>query len=56
MADLRHRPHAAALDRLVDCATLLHADQRPTTSEIAADLVTCTSLARRRLSTVEDAA
>jgi len=38
IADQRPHPHAAALDRLVDRATRLQADQRPTMSQIAADL------------------
>lgn len=38
IADLRPHPHAAALDRLIDRATRLQSDQRPTISEIAADL------------------
>src|SRR6266511_4047877 len=38
IADLLPHPHAAALDRLVDRATRLQPDQRPTMSEIAADL------------------
>jgi serine/threonine protein kinase len=46
IADLRPRPHAAALDRLVDRATRLQADQRPTMSEIAADLTAWRELGR----------
>jgi hypothetical protein len=38
IADLRPHPHAAVLDRLVDRATRLQPDQRPTMSEIATDL------------------
>lgn len=38
IADLRPHPHAAVLDRLVDRATRLHPDQRPTMSQIADDL------------------
>ena len=38
IADLRPHPHAAVLDRLVDRATRLQADQRPTMRQIAADL------------------
>lgn len=38
IADQRPHPHAAVLDRLVDRATRLQSDQRPTMSEIAADL------------------
>jgi serine/threonine protein kinase len=38
IADLRPHPHAGALDRLVDRATRLQPDQRPTMSEIAADV------------------
>jgi serine/threonine protein kinase len=38
ITELRPHPHAAALDRLVDRATRLHADQRPTMGEVAADL------------------
>ncbi len=38
IADLRPHAHAAALDRLVDRATRLHPDQRPTMSEVAVDL------------------
>jgi serine/threonine protein kinase len=38
IAELRPHPHATTLDRLVDRATRLHPDQRPSMSEIAADL------------------
>jgi serine/threonine protein kinase len=38
IADMRPQPHAAALDRLVDRATRLQPNQRPTMSQIAADL------------------
>lgn len=40
IADLRPHPQAGVLDRLVDRATRLHPDQRPTMREIAADLAT----------------
>jgi serine/threonine protein kinase len=36
--DLRPHPNAAALDRLVDRATRLHAEERPTMQEVASDL------------------
>jgi hypothetical protein len=38
IADLRPHPHAAALDRVVDRATRLQPDQRPTMNQITADL------------------
>lgn len=38
IADLRPHPHAAALDRLVDRATRLQPDHRPTMRQITADL------------------
>jgi len=38
IADLRPHPHADALDRLVDRATRIHPDQRPTMAEVASDL------------------
>ncbi len=38
IADLRPHPHAAPLDQLVDRATRIHADQRPTMTEVASDL------------------
>lgn len=38
IADLRPHPHADALDRLVDRATRIHADQRPKMVEVANDL------------------
>lgn len=46
IADMRPQPHAAVLDRLVDRATRLHADQRPTMREIAADLAAWRELGR----------
>ena len=46
IADLRPHPHAAALDRLVDRATRLQADQRPTMRQIAADLTAWRELGR----------
>jgi hypothetical protein len=36
--ELRPHPHAAALDRLVDLATRLHSDQRPSMGQFADDL------------------
>jgi hypothetical protein len=38
IAALRPHTHADALDRLVDRATRIHADERPTMAEVAADL------------------
>jgi serine/threonine protein kinase len=46
IADLRPHPQAAALDRLVDRATRLQPDQRPTMSQIGADLATWRELGK----------
>src|SRR6266511_19688 len=46
IADQCPHPHAAALDRLVDRATRLQADQRPTMRQIAADLTAWRELGR----------
>lgn len=46
IADLRPHPHAAVLDRLVDRATRLQPDQRPTMREIAADLTAWAELGK----------
>lgn len=46
IADMRPQPHAAALDRLIDRATRLQPEQRPTMGEIAADLAAWQELGR----------
>ena len=38
IADMRPHPHAATLDQLIDRATRIHPDQRPTMVEVARDL------------------
>jgi hypothetical protein len=38
ISDLRPHPHAAALDRLIDRMTLIHAEMRPSAAEVAAEL------------------
>lgn len=38
ISELRPHPHAEALDRLVDMATLIHPEKRPTMEQFAADL------------------
>lgn len=45
IADLRPHPHADSLDRLVDRATRIHPDQRPTMARVANDLHAWSELA-----------
>ena len=45
IADMRPHPHAALLDQLIDRATRLHPEERPSMAEIADDLRTWGTLA-----------
>jgi hypothetical protein len=45
IADQRPHAHAATLDRLVDRATRLHPEERPTMADVAADLLAWSELA-----------
>jgi Protein tyrosine and serine/threonine kinase len=56
IADLRPHPHAAVLDRLVDRATRLQPEQRPTMAEVAADLVAWRELGKTVTLDVSDLA
>ena len=50
IADLRPHAHAEPLDRLVDRATQIHPDQRPTMAEVAGDLRAWSELAAEPIS------
>jgi len=56
IADIRPHPHAAVLDRLVDRATRLQLEQRPTMAEVAADLVAWRELGKTVTLDVSDLA